>query len=467
MQKISRFSIFGLLALFLAGCSGLANEPVIIRTQAVSTVTPTPPPDRGIPPEPVSLIRGSVIYDGAQGCQNCHGTSGKGDGATASSLTCRVPDLTNPNTARGDALTKWFAITSFGNGQTQGCLMPPWNKRLTEQQRWDVTAFMYSIHYTPAQLVAGKTIYTENCASCHGDKGLGDGPKAKDSARPVTNLADSQYMITHSDQSIFTAVTNGVGAIMPAFPQLTEEQRWSVVAYARSLSWLDVQSPNAVNKVTYTDDKHVIRLQQMEIRLDFGGNVLNIQQGFSFVNTDTLRTFQTRTGGSLEIPLPAGATQIFLDAQMRSNFSIREGSNPAILGLNGLAPGATQLLLVEYSLPFSIPFQFTQVAAYDIGQASVLIPESANVGIVERNFSLSQIIPDQTPDGRSANYRQYVPSGNVLAGLPFQFMLDQQSKLNAQENAERRNTLAAVLILSIAAFAVVVIGVWRIGKEAG
>jgi mono/diheme cytochrome c family protein len=451
--------------ILLAGCSGLANEPVIIRTQAVATVTPTPPPDRGVPPEPVSLIRGAAIYGGAQGCQNCHGTSGKGDGPTASSLTCKVPDVSNPATSRGDTLTRWFAITTNGNGQTQGCLMPPWKSRLNEQQRWDVTAFMYSIHYTPDQLIAGKQLYTENCAACHGDKGMGDGPKAKDSARPVTKLANSQFMITHSDQAMFDAVTNGVGAIMPAFPNLTEAQRWSVVAYARSLSWLDVQAPNAVNRVILTDDKNVIRLEQFEMRFEFAGSTLKVQQGFSLTNADAQRTFQNRDGGSVWIPLPTGATNVFLDAQMRSKFTVQTGANPGISGTKPFAPGETQLLLVEFDLPLTIPYTFAQTIAYDVGQASILLPESAGIGIVERDFALSRIIPDQAPDGKPANYQQYTPSNTLLGGLPFKFTLEQQSKLNAQEFSERRNILAAVIALSMAAFAVVILGVWRIGRQ--
>jgi mono/diheme cytochrome c family protein len=347
--------------------------------------------------------------------------------------------------------------------------MPPWKGRLNEQQRWDVTAFMYSLHYTPAQLQSGKALYTENCAACHGDKGAGDGPKAKDSARPVTNLADSQYMTTHSDQNIYDAVTKGVGAIMPAFPQLTDEQRWAVTAYTRSLSWLDVQNPAAVNRVTYTDNPNVIRLAQVETRLDFSGNIINVQQGFSIINTDTARGFQNKDGGSVVIPLPAGATQIFLDAQMRSSFSVREGSPgtlPAIIGSRPLPPGAQQLLIVSYHLPLlPVPFKISQITAYDVGQASVVIPETSGFGIVENNFAFSRLIPDQTPDGRQTNYRQYTPSVALLGGLPFEITLDQLSKLNSIENATRRNTLGIVFGLSLVAFAVIVIGVWRIGRQ--
>ena len=74
--------------------------------------------------------------------------------------------------------------------------------------------------------------------ACHGETGKGDGPKAKQSARPVPHLDDSSTLITSSDTDLWKIVTDGLGAAMPAFKnQLDDNARWAVVAYARSLGW--------------------------------------------------------------------------------------------------------------------------------------------------------------------------------------------------------------------------------------
>src|ERR1041385_311176 len=76
------FTVIGLIAvlLVLSGCGQLSSEPIIISTASLPTVTPTAPPDVGRPAARVSLSRGAAIFNGAQGCQNCHGLQGKGDG---------------------------------------------------------------------------------------------------------------------------------------------------------------------------------------------------------------------------------------------------------------------------------------------------------------------------------------------------------------------------------------------------
>src|SRR5256885_988691 len=118
-----------LLVGLLAGCGGLANEPEIIRTAALPTITPTAPPDLGYPSARVSLARGAAIFQGAQGCQACHGTDGKGNPQMQQQFVCPFPDFTDPEMARGKTVNAWFAITSNGNNGTPNCLMPPWKGR--------------------------------------------------------------------------------------------------------------------------------------------------------------------------------------------------------------------------------------------------------------------------------------------------------------------------------------------------
>lgn len=238
MKSLRILIVFFAAALILSGCGGLASEPEIIRTAALPTVTPTSPPDLGHPPARVNLAHGAEIFGGPQGCALCHGITGKGDGQVAAQISCKLPDFTDVEAARGKTINAWFAITSNGNNGAQTCLMPPWKGRLDEQQRWDVSTYIYSLHYTPDQIAQGQQIWQQKCTECHGERGAGDGPKAKGLGRPVPNFSDPAYLITHSDTDLWKTVTNGLGSAMPAFKdQLDDNARWAVVAYARSLTW--------------------------------------------------------------------------------------------------------------------------------------------------------------------------------------------------------------------------------------
>jgi len=238
-------------ALLLSGCGSLASEPAIISTAPVPTVTPTLPPDVGHPITRVDLADGATLFGSQQGCQACHGAGGQGDGAVAANFSCKLPNVTDPNTARTASIADWFAMTTNGNGGDQTCLMPPWNARLTEQQRWDVTSYLYSLHYTSDMLGKGAQVWSDNCAACHGDHGAGDGPKASNSARPVPNFTNPAYLISYSDAKLYGSVTNGVGAAMPAFgSKLDDDSRWAVVAYLRSMTWNNAGTSSATPQAT-------------------------------------------------------------------------------------------------------------------------------------------------------------------------------------------------------------------------
>jgi mono/diheme cytochrome c family protein len=83
----------------------------------------------------------------------------------------------------------------------------------------------------------GQAIYTENCAPCHGDAGLGDGPQAAQLPNPPAALGSPDLARKASPAAWYQMVTQGnIQNFMPPFTSLTDGQRWDVVAYAFSLS---------------------------------------------------------------------------------------------------------------------------------------------------------------------------------------------------------------------------------------
>lgn len=89
----------------------------------------------------------------------------------------------------------------------------------------------------PPNLADGAQIYSQNCAKCHGNKGLGDGPQASQLTVSVTSLGLTDIARLYSPADWYTIVTQGnMEEFMPAFSSLTDRQRWDVVAYAMNLS---------------------------------------------------------------------------------------------------------------------------------------------------------------------------------------------------------------------------------------
>ncbi len=84
-------------------------------------------------------------------------------------------------------------------------------------------------------LTAGRSLYVEHCAQCHGDGGLGDGPLAAQLDPPPVNL--SVHVPLHPDRTMFDFVQSGIaGTAMPAFRgQLTEIEIWHVINYLQTL----------------------------------------------------------------------------------------------------------------------------------------------------------------------------------------------------------------------------------------
>ena len=87
-----------------------------------------------------------------------------------------------------------------------------------------------------ANLAAGRRLYLDKCAECHGESGKGDGERAKTYNTPPSNLTDAPHMNAESDGELFYKISEGRRP-MPAFKKrYTEEQRWQLVLFLRSLT---------------------------------------------------------------------------------------------------------------------------------------------------------------------------------------------------------------------------------------
>jgi len=98
------------------------------------------------------------------------------------------------------------------------------------------------VEASDAALLKGRALYQKHCASCHGDKGKGDGPAEHFTSEPATDLTDATAQARWTDGEIFWKVSNGrrekSDVIMPALANTvpSEEDRWKVVLFVRRLA---------------------------------------------------------------------------------------------------------------------------------------------------------------------------------------------------------------------------------------
>jgi mono/diheme cytochrome c family protein len=99
----------------------------------------------------------------------------------------------------------------------------------------EATGMKSPLAESPEVLAAGAALFDEKCANCHGAKGKGDGPEAGQYSVQPQDLTDAKMMASMTDGEIFWKISEGRRP-MPTFKkQLTDEQRWQLVQFVRSL----------------------------------------------------------------------------------------------------------------------------------------------------------------------------------------------------------------------------------------
>jgi mono/diheme cytochrome c family protein len=86
-------------------------------------------------------------------------------------------------------------------------------------------------------VVGGAGIYAEKCTPCHGEAGMGDGPRSSELSNPVAPLGAPEFARQASPTRWYQIVTQGnLEKFMPPFRSLSDRERWDVVAYSFNLS---------------------------------------------------------------------------------------------------------------------------------------------------------------------------------------------------------------------------------------
>ena len=91
-------------------------------------------------------------------------------------------------------------------------------------------------------LARGAALYAQNCASCHGVSGGGDGPAAEGLDPPPIAFDDVVRARERSAFALYQVIGQGLeGTAMPGFSDLGAEDRWSLAYYSGSIAFEDVE----------------------------------------------------------------------------------------------------------------------------------------------------------------------------------------------------------------------------------
>lgn len=104
---------------------------------------------------------------------------------------------------------------------------------------------------TPELIAHGKEQFKNQCVSCHGDVGQGNGPAAAGlNPKPRNFTVADGWKNGRKPSQIFVTLTKGLNA-MPSFGSLPSDDRWGLVHYVRTLG------PHEAEKDTDADLKKV------------------------------------------------------------------------------------------------------------------------------------------------------------------------------------------------------------------
>ena len=99
----------------------------------------------------------------------------------------------------------------------------------------------YPIPVSPQRapdLARGATLYQEQCSSCHGASGHGDGPAAAALEPPPVDFTDTARARERSVHSLYETISQGVsGTSMAAFDTLSADDRWALAFYVGGFAY--------------------------------------------------------------------------------------------------------------------------------------------------------------------------------------------------------------------------------------
>lgn len=107
-----------------------------------------------------------------------------------------------------------------------------------DQEPWVVPAkdkaLKNKVVYDASAKVEAKNLYNKHCKSCHGAKGLGDGPKAKEVKGDLGDFSSAKFH-AQTDGELFYKTKVGRKDMPGYAKKMTDEEIWLTVHFMREL----------------------------------------------------------------------------------------------------------------------------------------------------------------------------------------------------------------------------------------
>ncbi|MFQ5847239.1 MAG: c-type cytochrome [Candidatus Methylomirabilales bacterium] len=160
-------------------------------------------------------------------CWTCHGRYGRGDGPAAEYLAVRPPDLTDPAVLGDKSDRKIIRHIRAGKGRPDATHRPMVviTQALKEEALRDAIAYMRTLAVPGkhVSLLAGKDVYNTFCQVCHGSRGDGEGPAAKNLAdvKP-RDFTSKDFIIEGREEEVYRAIFMGAAKAFHGSPYMPE-----------------------------------------------------------------------------------------------------------------------------------------------------------------------------------------------------------------------------------------------------
>ncbi|UWQ16849.1 cytochrome-c oxidase, cbb3-type subunit III [Jannaschia sp. M317] len=181
-----------------------------------------------------AIQAGASVF--ANNCSQCHGRGAAGVQAAG------YPNLLDDDWLWGGTLddiaqTVRHGIRNDEDLDARWSEMPAFGEMLEDEEITTLVAHVRSLSgLTEAPGTAGEELYLDNCASCHGDNGLGDRVVG------APNLTDAIWLYGGSAEDVEYTIRNARFGVMPPWQgRLGEAQVRAVAAYVHSLGGGEAQ----------------------------------------------------------------------------------------------------------------------------------------------------------------------------------------------------------------------------------
>lgn len=335
------------------------------------------------------IERGASIW--ASNCASCHGETGRGDGPEAKEKNLTMPDLTRFDEVLIGSDESLFAGISSGFAEE----MPAFADRLSEQDRWDVIAYLRGFHVpvigTVPEVVLqpASTEEASEITSAISGTIVGTVKNGTDGAAVPADLVVTLRIVDASlnEEAFETKIGEDGTFLFADVPMRSDRSYVTTTVYQGRIFASDLLpgdenfSGMDLPLLIYepTSDPSVISISSMVVQFSPDAGSMQVAQIMSYTNhSDRLFSSDQSPDGisfeSVRLTLPENAALLNIAGDTR-RFIIADDQR-TIIDTRPVVPGSSHLLHIVYSIPYVNSASLTHPLDYALdGNVQVLAPQ--------------------------------------------------------------------------------------------